>query len=145
MNELGASIGLTATSFVDPTGLDPANTSTAEEVATLAARAFRSFDVLKGTTVRQYIFRTPATGVHQITNTNDLTTSSLYLTGGKTGYLDEAGYNLVAKARSRSGGHEFIAVALGATSKGQASRDVERLLRWALDNGTRLPVAAAAQ
>jgi len=101
-------------------------------VVLFSKEALKSFSMLQGTTTKEYTFTTINRGVfHRIKNTNELLDSSLYVTGGKTGYLDEAGYCLMAKAKN-SQGREVIAVTLSATTSSSRFSDTEKLLRWGL-------------
>ncbi|PIY95885.1 MAG: hypothetical protein COY66_05715 [Candidatus Kerfeldbacteria bacterium CG_4_10_14_0_8_um_filter_42_10] len=132
MNAKAQSLGLTNTHFTDPSGIDPGNQSTAHGIALLSQEALKSFIMLQGTTTKEYTFTTISHGIfHRIKNTNELLDSSLYVTGGKTGYLDEAGYCLMTKARN-SQGSEVIAVVLGAVTSSSRFSDTEKLLEWGL-------------
>jgi len=132
MNAKAQNLGLTNTHFVEPSGLNPDNKSTVHDVVLFSKEALKSFSMLQGTTTKEYTFTTINRGVfHRIKNTNELLDSSLYVTGGKTGYLDEAGYCLMAKAKN-SQGREVIAVTLSATTSSSRFSDTEKLLRWGL-------------
>lgn len=115
MNEKAKTLGLTKTHFTDPTGLDRGNQSTSREITVIAQEAFRHFVMLQATTTRLYHFQTRNTKrQHQVHNTNELVQSSLYLTGGKTGFTNEAGHCLILKTKTAGG--EFITTVLGAPS-----------------------------
>lgn len=133
MNTQAQEWGLTQTTFVDPSGLDPANQSTAAEYAILARHALGSLTMLQGTTTKQYSFTTINTRqVHNLRATNKLLDSDLYITGTKTGYLDEALYCLMARARNNQD-QTAIAVVLGAADSTTRYNETERLLNWGLD------------
>lgn len=131
MNAKAASWGLSHTKFTDPTGLDPTNVTTAAEYARLAAMALRDFRILQGTTTPVYSFKTINTGQpHVIKNKNKMIGTSWYITGMKTGYLDEAGYCLVVKAReNKASSPDVITVLLGNATDAGRYVDTEKLLR----------------
>lgn len=116
MNQKADYLGMTNTFFVDPSGLGVDNQSTTVDVVKLSKQAFRFMSILQATLAKQYTFTTINTlETHTIKNTNPLVNSDLHLTGAKTGYLDEAGYCLVVKAKNNQG-QEVIAVVLGNPS-----------------------------
>jgi D-alanyl-D-alanine endopeptidase (penicillin-binding protein 7) len=125
---------LTSLRFTDPTGLDPGNVGTATDAAKLAGRVFADYPLIRDYTLRsRYTFRTVDRSIlHTIKATNTLlTTSKLSLTGGKTGYLDEALYTVVLRARDREG-HQVVAAVLGASSSAVRFAEAEALLSWTL-------------
>ncbi|MFH0804871.1 MAG: serine hydrolase, partial [Patescibacteria group bacterium] len=140
MNEKAKSWELTRTTFVDVTGLGPANVSTAAEYVQLANRVMKDFRILQGTTVRQYSFTTINTGkLHTIKNTAQAMYGSSYtITGMKTGYLDEAGYCFTLKVRRGAGGSPEVVVAvLHSPTDAQRYRDATVLADYALQLVTR--------
>lgn len=129
MNAKVASWGLVHTRFVEPTGLSSQNVSTAREMVEIARRVFRDFTFLEATTIKWYhlnYWHDDAMKSYLVKNTNKLVTRDLYITGGKTGYTHEAGYNLVTQAKNSS--HELLALVLGADS-GQNYEEVYLLLK----------------
>lgn len=135
MNDKAAVWGLDHTHFVDVSGLDPQNVSTVYEVAKMAKRILSDFRVLQGTTTWAYSFTTINTGQsHTIKNTaKEFQGSELYITGMKTGYLDEAGYCFIMKARSdQDSSDHIISVVLGAGSKTQRNSETNDLINYAL-------------
>lgn len=134
MNEQAMNLGLTQTTFADPSGLDPKNQSTALEYAKWLRVAWQNRELARLSSTPYYEFTTKNTGVyHDFTNTNWLmATTDLNITGSKTGYLDEAQYCLAMRVTDND--HAVITVLLGApTSTGRFS-DSEQLMRWALEN-----------
>ncbi|MFH0987750.1 MAG: serine hydrolase [Parcubacteria group bacterium] len=114
MNERALEWGLENTKFVEPTGLDERNVSTAREMAVIAQKAFGNMDVLKATTTKSYrltLVNRKASFVVDNTN-NKILNRDLCVTGTKTGWTSEAGYNLVTQAKT--GEHELIALVMGA-------------------------------
>lgn len=91
INAKAKAIGLNHTSFADPSGLSPANVSTARELAKLAKHIYQS---------KRYIFNVTNQLEHQYgdyvwRNNNNLVGTEGYL-GGKNGFIDEAGQTQVA-------------------------------------------------
>lgn len=130
MNNKATELGLEKTRFVEPTGLDPRNQSTAEEILVFASEAFRHMDILKGTTTRSFSFSTQEGNAHYIRNTNQLLYAPLYITGGKTGYIDESGYNLVMQTIGPEE-QEILAVVLGTSTWQSRNSSEETLINWA--------------
>lgn len=137
MNEKAAALHLNHTRFVDASGIDPQNVSTAREVAILAEEAF-AFDIIrkKTTTVRQTIVAVSAGSEHQMRTTNWMLYypeyDDVYVTSGKTGYLEESGWNLVERLRpsATQSNKELLIVLFGAASRADSFRDAEALAQW---------------
>ncbi len=136
MNAMARRLGLNDTVFVEPTGLDSGNQSTAQEIARLAWHAFQYESIREAVTTKEYVFRTVNTRErHRIKNTDILlrTNGKAYtIIGGKTGYIDEAGFCLVVEAERGNG--RVIALVLGSKSHEDRFRDVDALIRWALES-----------
>lgn len=131
MNKKAASFGLAFTAFVDPSGIDPANVSTAREIAAIGIEAFSRDRIRSATTTAEYRL-IAAKKTHLIKNTNDLLIddgNGLYVTGGKTGYLPESGWNLLVRMRAE-GQPPIVVVVLDSGSKKGAAADAEKLARW---------------
>ncbi len=137
MNDKAAQWGLKHTHFVDVSGLDPANVSTVYEAALMAKHVLNNFQVFQATMSRSYSFTTINTGQpHVIKNTApEMFDSPLRLTGMKTGYLDEAGYCLMVKARKNGEGvgKDVIVVVMGAATPKQRIQEMNDLLNFALN------------
>jgi len=131
MNAYASAVGATATSFEEPTGLSPKNVSSASDYAIMTSRILEHPIMEKVSKMRSYTFYTINTKKrHYITNSNSLiTVGNLKITGSKTGYLDEAGYCLMTKARS-SDGDEIIAVTLGSPDKASSFNETKNLLYY---------------
>lgn len=114
MNQKTKEWGLTASHFVEPTGLEEANVSTAREMALIAQKAFSNSIVRDATTAKSYkviLKNRPAS--YTVTNTSQkVLNRDLCVTGSKTGWTDEAGYNLVTQAKNNE--KEMIALVMGA-------------------------------
>lgn len=135
MNYQASLWGMTDTKFYDPSGLDPNNVSSARDLAKIGLQVFKKLDFLKSTTSKQYSFSTINTKeAHLIKSPNKLLESDLYILGGKTGYLDEAGHCLISKVRDvNDANKELIIVVLGAESKEKSVNDTINLAKWGLE------------
>ena len=125
MNSTAQVLGLTATRFANPHGLpDPNQRTTANDMATLTSRLVEDYPasrtILGGKTFiyrgRVYARRIPLFedpgGVQAL----------------KTGFTNEAGYNLAIAAWRA--GHRYLLIVMGAQTRSQSFRDARRLLRF---------------
>ena len=133
MNSKARELGLTHSTFVDPSGYEPGNTSTAYDVARLAYHALRDQRVIEAVTLKEHAYRTVQGRAVTVPTTNALLTSFLNqgdysIIGGKTGYTEEAGYTLVLRARK--GEADVIGVVLGSKTSDDRFQDLKALLTW---------------
>lgn len=133
MNQLALDLGASSTSFVEPTGLAPQNVSSALDYAIIVNKILSHPIIEKASKLPVYRFATVNTKKkHVITNTNGLVLSGRYtITGSKTGYLDEAGYCLMTRAR-QGANKSVIVVTLGAPSKSDSLEDTGNLIDYSL-------------
>ncbi len=132
MNGYARRVGAKSTRFTEPTGIDPANVSTARDLALIARNAF-AHGTIRSLTIRgSYTVRMLNTGERRrIKNTNKLVTHSpLIVMGGKTGLLNESRYNFVVEVRNRAWKRLIIAI-LGAPNFQSAFQSAEKLANWA--------------
>ncbi len=133
MNARAERMGLSATHFVEPTGLDEGNVSTALDLVRLAWHAFATPSLRDAVTAKEYVFATLNTGMrHRVKTTNELllsATDGYTLIGAKTGYTHEAGYTFLVEAERN--GHRVIVAVLGAPQEEDRFRDADTLIRWA--------------
>lgn len=136
-------LGATHSHFVDASGIDPANITTARDMALIAEHAFQNPMIRRAATTMQYRFMIRNTGeVKTIHNTNTLLTDDpdVWVTGGKTGYLEESKYNLVTQMRPMTPdgtfvpGKDIIVVVFGAQDKESQFTISKRLAQWAWNN-----------
>nr|WP_295773893.1 M56 family metallopeptidase [Rhodoferax sp.] len=119
------SLGLTRTAFADPTGLSPANMSTATEVAKIAVAASRYPQIADITSDSSD--SVPVNGrARTVHNTNKLVGGSGWdIELSKTGYSNEAGRCLTM--RMKSGSKRFTVVLLDADGSAHRLRDAARI------------------
>jgi D-alanyl-D-alanine carboxypeptidase len=139
MNQKAKSIGLTASHFVNPSGLDaPGHGMSAHDLAHAAAYLDRYYPALAGIAATRDV-RIPATGHHKAFyphNLNQLIYTYPGATGLKTGLTDNAGGCIVATA-TRNGRH-LIAVVLNATH--HSADDAAVLLNYGFSTQARVPL-----
>lgn len=131
MNKKTQELGMSDTSFVEPSGLDPENKSTAYDIVKLLD-AVASNDIIRGITGmhRSSVIIYPSGIRRNILTTNHLMGSIVFVEFGKTGYLEEAMFNLAA-AVSTSDGNELYIVTLGSDTNEDRVQDAKNLAVWA--------------
>jgi D-alanyl-D-alanine endopeptidase (penicillin-binding protein 7) len=140
MNALADSMNLTGTHFVEPTGLDERNVASAQAIAALL-RTAASNPIVSSIMQKQTYSFASNRKLHRLVSTNRLLKSKWRITGGKTGFINEAGYCFATMVETPSG-TEVTAVLLGAPSNRLRFAEARRLLDWTFRFG--LPRAAAA-
>lgn len=138
MNQKARSLGLYNTYFIEPTGLEPLNTSTALDIVRLAWQAFKTNEIREAVTTPEYVFKSVNTSdSHRVKNTNELvrTSDNIFYTiiGGKTGYTEEAGFCLVIEAKNKDG-QKIIAVVLGSEDNDARFEEIDKLVRWTFEH-----------
>ncbi|MBP7133964.1 D-alanyl-D-alanine carboxypeptidase [Patescibacteria group bacterium] len=140
MNRVAKTVGATHSHFVDASGMDPRNITTALDMAYIAEKAFQDPMIHRVSTAGSYAFTIRNTGEKKrIHNTNILLTEDpdVWVTGGKTGYLEESMYNLVVELRPMNAdgsfvpGKDLVVVVLGAPTKANQFTSAKRLAQWA--------------
>ncbi|MFC4622953.1 D-alanyl-D-alanine endopeptidase [Comamonas nitrativorans] len=128
MNFKAKLLGMTATRFVEPTGLSSSNQSSARDLATLvnvahAEPLLRSFSTWPSAEVEV------GKRTLQFNNTNRLVKSDDWEIGlQKTGYISEAGRCLVMQAEVA--GRNLIMVFLDSVGKYSRLGDAQRVRQW---------------
>ncbi len=141
MNAKAVSLGLTGTRFVEPTGLSEQNVATAEGVARLLNAAAANPIVSAIMQKQSYSFVSNRK-THNLVNTNRLLRSKWRVTGGKTGFINEAGYCLVTSVETPTGA-AVTAVVLGAPSNALRFAEARRILDWTFRFGLNRPELGA--
>ena len=135
MNAKAKALGLTATHFENPHGLDQSgHVSSARDVTTLLAAALRN------PFIRTWSTRSTATiaGGRTLTSTDRLI-GTLPLVGAKTGHTSDAGWSQVAAVERN--GVRITASLLGAATEEQRNKELASLLAWGLEQYRRVVVA----
>jgi|GEM_PF-512740 D-alanyl-D-alanine carboxypeptidase (penicillin-binding protein 5/6) len=131
MNIRALSMGLKDTVFNDPTGLANGNVSTAAEVAVFARQAFLQADIHEAVLTNSHTLTILPDTKRRITNTDDMLDGDLEQTiilGGKTGYIEKAGYCFVGNFIRNQ--QEVISVVLGAKSRQDRFTETAKILDW---------------
>lgn len=130
MNNYAKRIGAKNTKFVEPTGLSPQNVSTVKDYAIISRKALANPTIAKITSAKSYSFTTRNTKqYHLIKNPNKLLVwTDLKITGSKTGYLTEAQYCLMTRAKS--GKREVIAITFGTPGKTASFEETKKLIEY---------------
>jgi len=128
MNARAQGLGMSDTRYVEPTGLSSRNQSSAHDLATLVAAAYKE-------PVLRELSTSPGREIEvgrrtlQYNNTNRLVKSPQWDIGiQKTGYISEAGQCLVMQAQVS--GRKLIMVFLDSAGKLSRIADAERVRRW---------------
>lgn len=135
--QVARGLGTFSLRVAEPTGLAPENRGTAVDAARLLIAAMDNREIADRLRMPQATITVerPAPTVLSIQSTNLLLRgppSAFRIIGGKTGYLDESGYNL-AFAVERDG-HAVVIVTLGSASYDDRFRDARLLADWTFQN-----------
>jgi len=119
MNDKIKELGFKSTKLVDPVGLGDGNISTAREVALFTKIALAKEEISQASLTKRYEFNTAQGRKKIITSTDELLSSypaeGISILGGKTGYINSSGYNLVSQFKNYDG-RAIVTVILGASS-----------------------------
>jgi serine-type D-Ala-D-Ala carboxypeptidase (penicillin-binding protein 5/6) len=141
MNRKAVALGLTATHYVTPYGLDrPGHQTSARDLARLWEVAMRRADFRSLVTTRSARIPGVPLSLRRFVTTNQLLGSYRWTVGGKTGFTNRAGRCLVASA-SR-GGRRLVAVALGSPN---AFADVRSMFEHGFSRYVRVRLAGRGQ
>jgi len=128
MNARAKSLGMQDTSYVEPTGLNSKNQSSARDLATLVNFAYGDPTLRELSTSTGYQVAVGRRTL-QFNNTNRLVKSPAWDIGlQKTGYISEAGQCLVMQAKVA--GRKLIMVFLDSAGKLSRIADAERVRHW---------------
>lgn len=138
MNAKAKVLGLKDTRFVDPSGIDPKNMTTARDMAKIATAAFNTNEIRVAATTAQYRFTIRNTGqAKTLKNTNGLLMEngpeSVYVTGGKTGFLYESQHNLAVRLRPSAAMKDrtLMVIVFGASTDAASFASAKGLAKWA--------------
>jgi D-alanyl-D-alanine carboxypeptidase (penicillin-binding protein 5/6) len=132
MNEKVVSLGMEKTVFEDATGLSKNNISTAEEVAILAKKSFARKKIRDIVSKENYSFKTKAGRIVSLFSTDYLLSvlpqKDFGISGGKTGYTQEAGYCFAGEFFQDN--KKIVSVILGAPTDSARFNEAKRLAEW---------------
>jgi D-alanyl-D-alanine endopeptidase (penicillin-binding protein 7) len=128
MNNIARQLGMTQTHYVEPTGLSPANHSSAHDLAVLADAAYDRPLLRQYTTSRGYRLAS-GKGTLNYVNTNRLVREGQWPIGlQKTGYIREAGQCILVQTKVM--GRKIIMVLLDSASTFSRIKDAQLVKRW---------------
>lgn len=137
MNLKGKVLGLTNTTFVEPSGIDDNNMTTAADIAKIANAAFNVPAIQRAATTPIYHFSFLNTGTKKtVKSTDNLLTKDdeFEIIGAKTGFLYNSRYNFVTRVkpvRGSSKGPELLIVVMGAPTWTSQFQTTKSLAKWA--------------
>jgi D-alanyl-D-alanine endopeptidase (penicillin-binding protein 7) len=138
MNRRAMELGMRRTRFVDGTGLSSENVSTAQDLARLAAAAYRQALIRVYTTDSEHTVALANGRRLHYSNSNRLVKNSGWEIGlSKTGYINEAGRCLVMQAKIAT--TPVIIVLLDSWGKLTRIGDANRIKKWIESNSSRRP------
>ena len=144
MNKEAQRMGMKDSKFANPHGLpSPDNYSTAQDLATLAARVILDFpEFYKIDSIKSFTY-------NKITqpNRNRLLWLDPTVDGMKTGHTEAAGYCMIASAKRPNGSNtrRLISVVLGTTSDQSRTQESQKLLNWGFQNFDTVKLYAKGQ
>lgn len=132
MNAKARFLDMTESRFVEPTGLSPANVSTASDLAKLV-RAAHQYELIRDYSTKSRATIRASKRRLSYGNTNGLVRSKYWdIELSKTGYISEAGRCLVMQVRVAE--KDLIVVLLDSWGKHSRIGDANRIRKW-LESG----------
>ena len=130
MNSKAQALGMKSTRFVDSSGLDSNNVSTAEDLAKMVNAAYHYPEIRQVSTLpSQEITLYGRDNPINFVNTNALVRGGNWVIGlSKTGFINEAGRCLVMQAEIS--GQPMIIVLLDSVGKMSRIGDANRIKKW---------------
>ena len=139
MNTQAQELGLSRTYFYDTHGYDQRNQGTAHEYMKIFLQAAENPNLAHYLSIPEYKYDEISSADKQIAH-SDLNTNRLLITPNlpytitatKTGFLNEAGFNLAMTVRRNSDGAEFFILTMGNPAYSTKYSETDRLTKWAL-------------
>ncbi|MEW6610435.1 MAG: serine hydrolase [Patescibacteria group bacterium] len=128
MNRRARYMGLKYARFMDPTGLESSNVATAKEVVLLLQAAVDNPFLQHVMSTKEYRLALGEGKTNTVVSTNKLL-GSLEVRGGKTGYIDESGYNYAVEVRGTKG-EILTIVLLGHEREMDRFTQAKALVEW---------------
>lgn len=142
MNDMAQQLQLNDTHYADPTGLDADNVSTAYDISHLIS--FATSDDRIGSIMRLATYDVhTTTRVIPIHSTDRLLGTNVDVLGGKTGFINKAGYCFATLLQIPQGS-QIAVVVLGAASSSTRFWDARNLFNWAVAGAPAMVGATAA-
>ncbi|HET8948109.1 MAG TPA: D-alanyl-D-alanine endopeptidase [Candidatus Polarisedimenticolia bacterium] len=143
MNRKAIALGMTRTSFADPTGLSSLNVSNAEDLTRLVLAASAYAPIREATTSFDHRLTLGDGRVLEFHNSNGLVRNPAWSIGlSKTGYINEAGRCLVMQAEIAA--KQVVIVLLDSWGKYTRLGDANRIRHWLEGAAARAGAGASA-
>ena len=137
MNEKALELGLENTSFADPSGLNPANVSSAYDLSRLISFAAADERIAPVMQTATYAVHTNRRTIN-IHSTNRLVMEGMDVVGGKTGFISKSGYCLATLLRLPQSNNQVAFVVLGAQSNPGRFWETRHLFNWLTEKASTL-------
>ena len=137
MNEKALELGLENTSFTDPSGLNPANVSSAYDLSRLISFAAADERIAPVMQTATYTVKTNRRTIN-IHSTNRLVMEGMDVVGGKTGFISKSGYCLATLLRLPQSNNQVAFVVLGAQSNPGRFWETRHLFNWLTEKASTL-------
>ena len=137
MNEKALELGLENTSFTDPSGLNPANVSSAYDLSRLISFAASDDRIAPVMQTATYTVHTNRRAIN-IHSTNRLVMEGMDVVGGKTGFISKSGYCLATLLRLPQTNNQVAFVVLGAQSNPGRFWETRHLFNWLSEKASTL-------
>jgi len=129
MNEKARELGMKDTRFLDPTGLNSRNVSTAQDLVKMVQAAQGYDPIREFTTTSSHIVDLAGHRPMRFSNTNPLVKNASWDIGiSKTGYISEAGRCLVMQAKINQ--RPVVIVLLDSWGLRTRVGDANRIKKW---------------
>ncbi len=143
MNRKAVALGMTRTSFADPTGLSSLNVSNAEDLTRMVLAASGYSAIREATTSFEHRLTLSDGRILEFHNSNGLVRNPAWSIGlSKTGYINEAGRCLVMQAEIAA--KQVVIVLLDSWGKYTRLGDANRIRHWMEAAAARAGVPAPA-
>jgi len=138
MNADAAGLGMKNSHFTEPTGLDEKNVSTSYDISLLARADFQDPEVANTVSIPYFDLTKVKGATKRVVSTDKLlgsfiTKAPYKLLGGKTGFINESGYNIVISV-TRAGAAPVTVVVLGAASNDLRFQEAKSVAYWTFEN-----------
>ncbi|OIO47089.1 MAG: hypothetical protein AUJ28_01280 [Parcubacteria group bacterium CG1_02_37_51] len=134
MNAKAKELRMFQTYFIEPTGLDNRNVSTANDLLRLITIAFENDKIKDAISRKDYSYNIRNTGRRNyFVSTDALLGSYLEVLGGKTGYSDEAGGCLAIEVQGPEQ-QKVGVIILGSADHYTRFDDAKAVSQWVFDN-----------
>lgn len=134
MNKKAEENNLLSTKFFDPIGLDSRNISNVYDISELLKLALGKKEIFEALEKTSYSFISNNKNISRtVYNTDKLLDSYLNVVAGKTGFTDEAGYNMAIEVAGDEG-QKIIIILFGSQTSETRFGEVKGLATWTFDN-----------